>query len=79
MIIASITFILGIACSVIFYEFIKTKDKNIKKYHHTLKKHTDIKNWLKSELKNANNKKLHKRLDPKKIKLLEIIISRLDK
>lgn len=43
------------------------------------KKHRDIKNWLKSELVGAQNQKLTKRIDQNKVKLLELLISRLEK
>ena len=44
-----------------------------------LKKHRDIKNWLKSELVQVKKKKLGKRIDPNRVKLLELLISRLEK
>lgn len=49
------------------------------KYKITLKKHKDIVNWLKSELKETSNNKLTKRIDSNKVKLLEILIQRLEK
>ena len=43
------------------------------------KKHRDIANWLKSELNSATVKKMGKRIDTNKVKLLELVIKRLEK
>lgn len=45
----------------------------------TLKKHRDIVNWLKSDLSNIRKKKMDKNIDPKKVKLIELLISKLEK
>lgn len=49
------------------------KAKNI------IKKHRDIANWLKSELVQIKRKKTDKNIDSNKVKLLEILIQRLEK
>lgn len=51
-------------------------DKNCKE---TLKKQKDVLNWLKSALKESENNKLTKNIDQNKVKLLELIIQRLEK
>mgnify|MGYP005997954791 CR=1 FL=1 len=51
-------------------------DKNSKE---TLKKQKDTLNWLKSALKESENNKLTKNIDQNKVKLLKLIIKRLEK
>lgn len=51
-------------------------DEDCKK---TLKKHKDILNWLKSTLKDVKQPKLNKRVDSNKVRVLELIIKRLEK
>lgn len=70
-----ITFLLGVILGGL--SFMKAPcDKECRE---TLKKHKDIRNWLNSELKTATKRKLDKSIDPNKIKLLEIIIKKLEK
>lgn len=44
-----------------------------------IKRQKDVLNWLKSALKDAKNKKLTKRIDNNKVRLLELIIKKLEK
>ena len=44
-----------------------------------IKRHRDIVNWLKSELAQAKNNKLGKRIDNNKVKLLKLIVKKLQK
>lgn len=53
--------------------------KSEKDHKNLYKKHKDISNWLKSELKFLENPKVDKyRIDENKVKLLKLIISKLE-
>ena len=45
----------------------------------TLKKHKDVVNWLKNELSEVKDKRLTKRIDQNKVKLIELLTSKLEK
>lgn len=46
----------------------------------TLKRQRDVANWLKSELASIKRPKMGKKnIDPKKVRLIELIIKRLEK
>lgn len=69
-------FVLGCFIQERIYKRMNLDDKCQK----TLKKHKDVVNWLKSELSGAKKQKLSKRnIDNNKIKLLELLIRRLEK
>ncbi len=48
------------------------------KYTKIFKKHKDICNWLKSELSAVKKPKMDKRIDNNKVKLLELLIKKLN-
>lgn len=69
------SFILGFLVMLKCVKPFKYGDKHKKLY----KKHKDIVNWLKSDLKTLENHKLDKyRIDKNKVNLLKLIISKLE-
>lgn len=70
------SFLLGYFIQERIYKRMNLEDKCRK----TIKKHKDIVNWLKSELSGTKKQKLGKRnIDNNKVKLLELLIRRLEK
>jgi len=71
-----VSFLLGYFIQERIYKRMNLDDKCRK----TIKKHKDIVNWLKSELSGTKKQKLGKRnIDNNKVKLLELLIRRLEK
>ena len=68
-----ITFLSGALLGACAQRYISESSNDI------TKKHRDIKNWLKSELRRAENSKLTKNIDQNKVRLLRIIVNKLEK